>query len=145
MDLKDALQKYKRQTWSCAKKFDRNGNKVDMKLTFEEWCAIWKDSGKWGQRGHGKGFYVMERNGDVGHYEIGNVRICLFEENTRESRAGVGWVRRATPKVSGTKTKGWPCTIDGGKTVFPSMSALRNALGRGKDGSGSPNFTYRVS
>lgn len=35
-----------------------------------------------------------------------------------------------------------PCTIDGGVTVYPSLSALAQALGWGKNGARSPSFTY---
>lgn len=54
---------------------------IPFLLTFEEWLGIWLDSGKWLERGWNKGQYVMARIGDKGAYEIGNVYICLSEEN----------------------------------------------------------------
>lgn len=57
---------------------------VGWALTFEEWVGIWLDSGKWWERGRGRGKYVMARTGDRGPYKVGNVRIDLHENNARE-------------------------------------------------------------
>jgi hypothetical protein len=43
-----------------------------------------RESGKWSQCGNRHGEYCMARFGDQGAYEIGNVRICSFEENCAE-------------------------------------------------------------
>jgi hypothetical protein len=48
---------------------------VSWELTFEQWWAIWQESGKWNQRGCGRGQYVMSRYNDTGSYAIGNVFI----------------------------------------------------------------------
>jgi hypothetical protein len=61
---------------------------IPFLFTFEEWLAIWTDSGKWSQRGNRAGRYVMARYGDVGPYAIGNVRICTVEENISEGHRG---------------------------------------------------------
>jgi len=53
-------------------------------LTFSEWFAIWRESGKWAQRGYHKGQYVMARFGDKGPYAVGNVHICSCSENLAE-------------------------------------------------------------
>lgn len=53
---------------------------IQWKLTLPEWWAIWQDSGKWEQRGVGRG-YMMCRKGDKGAYEVGNVYIGSGEEN----------------------------------------------------------------
>jgi len=55
-----------------------------FRLTFDEWCSIWKQSRKWNQRGWRKGQYCMCRPGDRGAYEVGNVIICLASENRAE-------------------------------------------------------------
>lgn len=57
---------------------------ISFLLTFEEWCLFWRESGKWEQRGWRRGQYCMARFGDKGAYEIGNVKICLAEENRAE-------------------------------------------------------------
>lgn len=54
---------------------------IGFTLTFEEWCNIWEQSGKWEQRGRCKGQYVMSRIGDAGDYAIGNVFIQPSENN----------------------------------------------------------------
>ena len=57
---------------------------IPFLLTFDEWIAIWHESGKFTQRGHKKGQYVMARHGDLGPYAVGNVRICTCSENITE-------------------------------------------------------------
>lgn len=73
---------YLHQCYACENKLDKNKNKVDMKLTFEQWLKIWVDSGKIYQRGKRIGQYCMCRNDDIGHYEIGNVYIDLASKNS---------------------------------------------------------------
>lgn len=58
---------------------------IEFLFTFEEWLAIWQDSGKWEHRGPRTGQYVMARFGDKGPYAVGNVRICTTGENTVET------------------------------------------------------------
>lgn len=57
---------------------------VPFLMTFEQWWSIWDASGKWSERGHSTGQYVMARFGDKGGYEVGNVRICTCSENVSE-------------------------------------------------------------
>lgn len=61
---------------------------IPFLLTFEEWLAIWIESGKLDQRGKFAGQYVMARYGDIGPYATGNVRICSFGDNVREAKCG---------------------------------------------------------
>lgn len=65
---------------------------IPFLLTFDEWAAIWIESGRWEQRGIRKGQYVMARHGDMGPYAIGNVRICTGQENNSEA-AKFRWAR----------------------------------------------------
>ncbi len=58
---------------------------IPFLLTFDEWLAIWLDSGKWEQRGTHSVEYCMARYGDSGPYAIGNVRICANVINKREA------------------------------------------------------------
>lgn len=78
MNFEDAKCKYHQQLRNA-----KHRGK-EFKLTFEEWCQIWVDSGKWEQRGCKRGQYVMSRKGDVGAYEIGNVFIQLTESNASQ-------------------------------------------------------------
>jgi hypothetical protein len=57
---------------------------ITFAMTFEEWWQVWQSSGKWSARGRRRGQYCMARHSDRGSYEVGNVRICLFEENCAE-------------------------------------------------------------
>lgn len=56
----------------------------------------------------------------------------------RSERAHRQWALRRAGKAKCTSK---PCTVDG-ITVFPSVRALRAALGNGKNGGQSPNFRY---
>ena len=57
---------------------------IPFLLTLEEWLSIWESSGHLGERGVGKGQYVMARNGDKGPYAVGNVKIITTGDNARE-------------------------------------------------------------
>jgi len=57
-------------------------------LTFEEWLAIWIESGKLDQRGRGAEKFCMCRNGDIGPYEVGNVFIGTGRENVKSGNLG---------------------------------------------------------
>lgn len=63
---------------------------IEWKLTFEEWWDIWQSSGKWYLRGDRKGTYCMCRNKDIGPYSKDNVRIDLFENNSKENYSLIG-------------------------------------------------------
>jgi hypothetical protein len=82
MDIKMAKIKYQRHK---AHSKERN---VTFLITFEEWCYVWEQSGKWELRGRGAGKYVMSRYGDVGPYAIDNVFIQLNEDNARQAQFG---------------------------------------------------------
>ena len=140
-ELKKALSAYKQQKKNCGRRKDRTGQTIEMHLTFDQWLEIWLSSGKWELRGRGTGKYVMSRVDDLGHYELGNVKIALNADNIRESapRVRAKLIGKANPKVSAAK-KGkpqpWvreanskPCTVDGVR-IFPSRIALVRVLGR---------------
>lgn len=84
-ELAKAYTAYRLQS-NCSKtRVDRNGNPIEMRLSFDDWLQIWLDSGKWDQRGTRKGQYCMSRINDLGHYEKGNVEIKLTSENSSEA------------------------------------------------------------
>lgn len=58
---------------------------IEWLLTFEQWWAIWQQSGKWESRGKRAGQYVMAREADTGPYAVGNVKIITFSENIKEA------------------------------------------------------------
>lgn len=59
---------------------------VPFQLTFWEWWCIWRDSGKWLERGRNDASFCMCRNGDEGPYEVGNVYIASVGHNTSLGR-----------------------------------------------------------
>ena len=65
------------------KNAERRG--VPFRLTFDQWLAIWKQSGH-SPGGQSNADYCMARHGDKGAYEIGNVSIITCEENNRTKR-----------------------------------------------------------
>jgi len=60
---------------------------VSFLLSFEEWYDVWISSGYWDQRGPASDQYCMARFGDVGAYEVGNVKIITNRENRGERNA----------------------------------------------------------
>jgi hypothetical protein len=62
------------------------GNRgIGWELTAWQWWTIWQQSGKWEQRGRGRG-YVMCRKGDTGPYALGNVFIDTGARNSSDGQ-----------------------------------------------------------
>jgi hypothetical protein len=59
---------------------------IPWQLEYWEWLQIWDDSGRFQERGTGRGQWVMARFGDVGPYASGNVRITRAETNNAEAQ-----------------------------------------------------------
>ena len=91
MDITLAKQRYIEQ-----KKRAKQRN-IDWYFTFEEWCEVWNQSGKWHQRGVGRNTYVMARIGDVGPYSTENVKIILNADNIREAAPAISRARKGQP------------------------------------------------
>lgn len=66
---------------------------IGWELSFADWWRIWQESGKWEQRGTGKG-YCMARWADDGPYSVGNVYICTVGQNFSDSYITKPWVGR---------------------------------------------------
>ena len=58
---------------------------IQWLFTFQEWFEMWYFSGKWRERGCGRGQYCMMRNADAGPYSVDNVTIGLADDNKREA------------------------------------------------------------
>lgn len=84
--LRDAYNVQKKT--QARRKPDRNGHRIQVTMTFDEWLEVWTDSGKLHLRGRGQGRYCMARNDDLGDYAVGNVEIKACEENSREAKLG---------------------------------------------------------
>ena len=65
-------------------KSDAKKRGVRWELSLEQWCNIWRQSGKWEQRGCRHDCYVMCRKGDVGPYSVDNVFIALARQNSSD-------------------------------------------------------------
>lgn len=75
MTRDDAIGKYRRQ---------RHGARlrgIDFRLTFEQWLEWWGDD--LDRRGVGPDDLQMQRQGDSGAYEIGNIRKGTPRENAK--------------------------------------------------------------
>jgi hypothetical protein len=69
-------------------KGDAKKRGIEFKLTFEEWSNWWgKD---FQNRGVGANKLVMGRHGDVGAYELSNIKKITFGDNIRECRSKTG-------------------------------------------------------
>lgn len=73
---KDPYEAYKQQIHNAKYRG------LKMKMTFPQWWDVWKDD--FCNRGPKRGQLVMCRNGDVGDYELGNIRIDTSSNNAHE-------------------------------------------------------------
>ena len=84
--LKENQAKYSaspRGKWS-QQKAQAKARGIGFTLTFEEWRAVWEDSGKYDHRGKAPEDYCMGRMGDAGGYDMGTVAIQKVSENLTE-------------------------------------------------------------
>lgn len=96
---KEVKRKY-REAYSSHKYQAINTRGVGFELTMDQWIEIWLESGHMQERGTKKGQYVMARNGDVGPYAVGNVRIILSSDNVKEMFGNPGGqILRAKRKI----------------------------------------------
>lgn len=86
------------------RKPDRNGHRIQVTMTFEEWLQVWVESEKLPLRGNGRGKFCMARKNDLGDYAVGNVEIKACEENSREAKLGRPAAACTRTKMSATRT-----------------------------------------
>ena len=55
-------------------------------FTMDTWFEWWQQTGHWEERGHSLGQYVMARNGDVGPYDVNNIKCILCSENISDAQ-----------------------------------------------------------
>ena len=115
-------------------RIDRLGNPIEFKLSFDEWAAIWNESGQSANRGTRRGQYCMARRDDIGHYEIGNVFIQLSSENFRDA------ARRGHPSTNKGKTQSTETKekISNAMKVIRKMKKWSTSVKDGVDGRRKP-------
>lgn len=101
----DAKKKFLGHIKRCRARKDALGNQIEMRMTFEEWCAVWEESGQWHNRR--KGGAVMSRHNDIGHYEVGNVSIKSAGENVAEARRGKAFNPKTIEKLRSSNKQAW--------------------------------------
>jgi hypothetical protein len=86
-------------------KGDAKKRGIEFKITFEEWSNWWgKD---FQNRGVGSNKLVMARFGDVGPYELSNIKKITFGDNSRECR-----IKHGAPTYRGGRV-GKPIILEG--------------------------------
>lgn len=120
-------QKYLAHMKRTRNRKDRLGNPIEFRLTFTEWKRIWDESGHAHERGRGKGKYCMARFDDLGHYEVGNIKIQSFTDNFLEA------ARRGHPSKDKGKRRG-PLP----DATCQKISAARTGVKRGPYGRRGP-------
>lgn len=92
-DLPRSDKRHPIQRFECQMKNAKHNRKIDWQLTFPQWWQVWQESGKWEQRGRGKG-YGMARYFDAGPYSVDNVHIITGVENSTDMQANLKIKRR---------------------------------------------------
>jgi len=86
-------------------KGDAKKRGIEFKLTFEDWSNWW--GADFVNRGVGADKLVMARIGDVGAYELSNIKKITFGDNSRECRS-----RHGSPAYRGGRV-GKPIILEG--------------------------------
>jgi hypothetical protein len=129
IDIELAWKRYDEQRKAARGRNDVFGNPIEFRLTFAEWIMIWIESGKYHLRGVRRGEYCMSRINDIGHYEVGNVRIILNSENISAAQKG-----RPSPKKGIPRSKEICAKIaagNKGQTRTPETKAKMSAAMKG--------------
>jgi hypothetical protein len=99
---------------------------IAFTLTFEEFEAVWMDSGRWPERGRRADQYCMARFGDTGPYAVDNVRITTCRENHQERRPNLDQLA-----ANGRARKGKPNSRMAEWNRTPKMRAVASATHTG--------------
>lgn len=75
-------KKFMAKMRSTKGRLDKNKEPIEFKLTFEHWCSLWIEAGVMPAYP-----YVLSRNEDIGHYELGNVYVSHNVINVTEAMA----------------------------------------------------------
>ncbi len=64
----------------------KNWFHVPWTLTLAEWWDIWQRSGKWNQRGQGRGKFCLARIDKAKPFEVGNVAVVEYALNSQRTQ-----------------------------------------------------------
>jgi hypothetical protein len=131
--------------WIAYRQQRKNAKKrgIEFPIAFDDWKALWNDSGKWDLRGRSKGQYVMCRVGDVGPYAIGNVFIATNSENTRQASEHRVYTPEMRERISAAQ-KGVPHLNARGVRRGPMSDNHRQKIREAKTGTVNPNANKSV-
>jgi hypothetical protein len=73
---------------------------IPWEFTFDSWCKLWEESGKWEQRGKRCGEYCLCRKNDEGVYSPTNCYIG--EVGVNASEALINWPEKKRARENGT-------------------------------------------
>jgi hypothetical protein len=82
MDTLKLKQDFNKQRHSVTQQ-----RELAWELTFEQWLAVWVDSGHLELRGHGRGKYVLTRKKNAGAFKKSNVVVMLHEDRASQKSA----------------------------------------------------------
>lgn len=138
-DLAKRREQFELQRGNVLKgRLDAEGKPIEFRLTFEQWNAIWDDSGKYQERGRRRGQYCMARFNDLGHYEVGNVFIQLHSDNVAQGNA-----RKAGTKARQGKTEDAKRRIGAGiRLAWASKPVVTCHCGRSGRGSNMTRYHF---
>lgn len=74
--IKTMKAKWQSKRASTRGRKDVLGAPIEMRLTFEEYVNLYKEAGVMPSTTH-----VLSRTNDIGHYEVGNVKVVSFLDN----------------------------------------------------------------
>lgn len=67
-------------------RFRQNAKRYGLRadLTFAQWWSVWRDSGKWDERGRGFGYCLCRWDTNQA-FTLSNVRVVRGDERSRDS------------------------------------------------------------
>jgi hypothetical protein len=110
-----------RKAWAEQKRNSANRG-IPFLLTLKEFWEIWRESGKWEQRGRGADKYCMSRLKDCGAYAVGNVQILTNAENCRLSQLQ----NPSAHKIRGKDEQGVITLMPGTRKPYKAFHARRH-------------------
>jgi len=120
---------------TVGKRFNKDGSPIEFKLTIGQMKYLFKEAGITPDDiGTGEGKYCLMRNGDSGHYEIGNCSFGLTSTNASDATRGIPKSEEHKKHIS-ESTTGKPKTF-----TDASYAQISNFRKNQTKGSGNPFY-----